>query len=153
MSTKTSLKFYKFRKKKVSEKNACLLNNRSFVPGILSFKTFSKSKPRCQVFVPRDWEQCGGCLAGLPRSALRLPAVPEVSGRLPSCLEAESPACPLSAARAATHSMQNNEGGWGTRVWLPEAVAPGQPVQNPMKQRFVSPLRLELECMSDSFHR
>lgn len=112
---------------KVSEKNARLLNNRSFVPSILRFKTFSKSKPRCQVFVPRDREQCGGCLAGLPCSALRPPAVPEVSGRLPPNLEAKSPACPISAPRAATHYVQNNQEGWGTWVWLPEAVAPRQP--------------------------
>ena len=64
--TKTGLKFYKLQMKKVSEKNASLLNNRSFVPNILSFKTFSKSEPRSQGFVPWDREQCGSLLGRTP---------------------------------------------------------------------------------------
>lgn len=64
--TKIGLKFYKLQMKKVSEKNANLLNNRSSVPNILGFKTFSKSEPRSQGFVPWDQEQCGSLLGRTP---------------------------------------------------------------------------------------
>jgi len=53
--------------------------------------------------------------------------MPEVSGSLPQSLEVVSPACPVHARRAPRHCMQNKEGAWRTCVWLPEAVAPGQP--------------------------
>lgn len=52
--------------KNVSEKNAHFLSNRSFVPNILGFKTFSKSEPRSQGFVPWDREQCGSRLGRTP---------------------------------------------------------------------------------------